>query len=118
MADDFEQLAGKPYPVALVIYPLIESLEDYPFTSIHQQVRELARAAGLPVLDVLPRLADYPTEALQVHSSDHHPNGQAAQVAADAIAAWLKSDLPDYLQGSHGLDRRAPHAGDAADQVD
>lgn len=97
LADDFKRLAEKPYPVALVICPLIESLSNYPFTDIHKQVAGMATEAGLPVLDITPELAKYPTVELQVHPSDHHPNGKAQKIIAEAIAKWLKSDQPEIL---------------------
>ncbi len=98
LGEDIKQLGRQPYPVAFVIFPLVESLEDYPFDSIHQQVAKMAREAGLPVLDVLPQLAKHPTVELQVHPSDHHPNGKALAIAAEAIAVWLKTSQPQILK--------------------
>ena len=100
LAGHFQGFARFPgVQVALVIHPLLEGLEtDYPFTAIHQQVAEMARAAGLPVLDLLPTFRGRKSSALWVHPVDHHPNGRAQALAAGAILRWLRRDLPGFLK--------------------
>src|SRR5204862_1971065 len=84
--------------VAFVIYPLLEDLEaDYPLAPIHARVGDLARAAGLPVLDLHAAFKGRRTASLWVHPIDHHPNGEAHAIAARAIVEWLRRDVPSFL---------------------
>lgn len=86
--------------VALVLYPLLIGFEDgYPLQHVHDRVRKMAEAAGLPVLDLAPAFAGHDTASLWVHDVDHHPNGAAHQIAAQALATWLRSELPQFLEG-------------------
>ncbi len=96
---DLRQLAGLPdCRIAFVLYPLMEGLEgDYPLAPIHETVARMAREAGLEVLDLTPAFRGQNTSALQVHSADHHPNGQAHAIAAKAIVEWLRRDVPGFL---------------------
>jgi len=100
MAEYFNGFAALPdCRVALVLYPLMESLEsDYPFVSIHELVSKMAKAAGLPVLDLAPVFSGRNTVSLQAHPTDHHPNGKAHALAADAIATWLREDVSGFLK--------------------
>jgi hypothetical protein len=83
----------------LVLYPLLEGLEQgYPLKEVHARVAEMARKAGLPVLDLAPAFADQTTAKMWVHSCDHHPNGSAHAIAAAAIANWLQSNDDELLQ--------------------
>jgi lysophospholipase L1-like esterase len=100
LQSDFRSLATIPdCQVALVMYPLLEELEAdrYLFQDIHDQVRSMAVAAGLPVLDLAPVFLGHDSQSLQVHPSDHHPNGRAHQMAAEAIVHWLQQDVPGFL---------------------
>lgn len=84
--------------VALVMYPLLESLEgDYPLQPLHDRVGQFARDAGLPVLDLVPVFRGQQTETLWAHPTDHHPNSRAHAQAARAIAEWLRRDVPGFL---------------------
>ncbi len=91
-----ERLRQNPHcEVALVIYPLIEGLDEgYPFTDIHDRIAEMAREVGLPVLDLAPAFEGADSESLHVHPTDHHPNGRAHAIAAEAIAEWLTASPP------------------------
>ncbi len=81
----------------LVLYPLIDGLESYPLTSIHETVTALAGKFKIPVLDLLSVFAGKNSVSLQVDSSDHHPNGKAHKIAATAIVDWLRKEHPDFL---------------------
>jgi hypothetical protein len=98
---DLSRLAATPgCQIVLVLYPLLEQLETgYPLAPIHQRVAAMAREAGLPVLDLAPVFAGTRTRELWVHDCDHHPNGQTHRRAAEAIIAWLRSDVPGFLEG-------------------
>jgi len=99
LEDDFRRLAERTdCQTVLVLYPLMEGLErDYPLAEVHAQVAELARSAGLPVLDLAPTFAGKRTSSLWVHEADHHPNGRAHSIAARAIVDWLKREHPGFL---------------------
>ncbi len=100
LEEHLRQMANMPRcRVALVLYPLIEGLErDYPLAPIHRCVAEMARRVGLPVLDLAPAFTGHTTPSLQVHPTDHHPNGTAHKIAAEAIVDWLRRDLPWFLK--------------------
>ncbi len=83
--------------VVLVLYPLLEGLEGtYPLAEVHARVATLAIERRLPVLDLAPFFQGQKSEALWVHPTDHHPNGHANRIAADAIRRWLLA-MPGYL---------------------
>jgi hypothetical protein len=100
LAESFRQLAAiDDCRVAFVMYPLLEGLEhDWPLAPIHARVGQMARDAGLPVLDLAPTFAGETTSELWVHASDHHPNGRANAIAAEAIYNWLENDVPGFLE--------------------
>lgn len=79
-------------PTGLVIYPMMYELTDYPLQACHDEVVRRARAAHLPVLDLAPAFAGQDARDLQVHPIDHHPNGRAHDIAARAIAEWLRTE--------------------------
>jgi lysophospholipase L1-like esterase len=94
-----ERLAHLPHcRVAFVLYPLLENLEgDYPLAVVHERVAAMARAAGLPVLDLAPAFAGQTTKELWVHPCDHHPNSRAQAIAGRAIGEWLEHGVPGFL---------------------
>jgi len=81
----------------IVVYPLLVELDDYPLDVVGERIAELCEAAGLPVLDLTPSFRGRDAEALHVHKSDQHPNGDAHAVAAAAIAEWVRAEHPDFL---------------------
>jgi len=92
--------------VAFILYPLMLGVEsEYPLQSVHDQVAGMAKTAGLPVLDLAKVFDGVATESLWVHPSDHHPNGKAHRMAADAILRWLHADVPGFLDNDSSRDR-------------
>lgn len=82
----------------LVLYPLMYGFEGgYPLRFVHDQVRTMAEAEGLRVLDLAPVFDGADTASLRVHPVDHHPNGTAHGKAAAALARWLRDDVPGFL---------------------
>jgi hypothetical protein len=74
---------------AVVVWPLLESLHDYPFESEHRRiVNELTRR-GLNVIDLLPAFEGSDAQELHVHPTDHHPNEVAHKRAAAHILTAL-----------------------------
>ncbi|MBI2372973.1 MAG: hypothetical protein HYV07_03130 [Deltaproteobacteria bacterium] len=94
LRSSFERLREQRCGVSLVIFPLLERLDAYPFAEIHREVTRLATKAGLPVLDLLPAFEGLPTKSLWAHPLDHHPNGRAHAIAAKAIASWVHGRAP------------------------
>ncbi|MCE9634927.1 MAG: hypothetical protein K8T90_04410 [Planctomycetes bacterium] len=79
--------------VGIVVYPMmIGSGAGYPLQACHDQVVRLARQEGLPVLDLAPTFDGEDRTALRVHEVDHHPNGRAHEIAARAIADWIRHE--------------------------
>jgi hypothetical protein len=84
--------------VKIVIYPLMIGFESgYPLQPIHDRIALMAKEAGLDVLDLAPVFAGQKTEDLWVHPIDHHPNGRAHRMAAEAIVRWLREEHPSFL---------------------
>ncbi|REK22324.1 MAG: SGNH/GDSL hydrolase family protein [Planctomycetota bacterium] len=85
--------------VAIVIFPIMRQLDDdYPFLAAHERVAEMATAAGLPVLDLLPEFRGQDARSLWVNAVDNHPNSRGHAIAAKAIARWLREALPEFLE--------------------
>ena len=84
----------------VVVWPLLESLEHYPFTEIHQRLATSLEAKGIAHIDLLSTLSAHETSELHVHPTDHHPNEVAHSLAAQAISEelarrnWLPADSP------------------------
>jgi len=98
LEEQFRGLATRPEgPVALVLYPLMFRLGDYPLAAEHERVARMAHEAGLPVLDLAPTFAAEDERELWVHPVDHHPNPRAHAIAARAIVDWLESEVPGFL---------------------
>ncbi len=86
------------FSLVLVIFPELHNLDgDYPFSAVHQVVRQEAAEAGMLVLDLLETYGGHDDRSLWVHPSDHHPNERAHALAADAIETFLfeRQLLPD-----------------------
>lgn len=93
--------ARQDCPAVLVMYPLLIGFEHgYPLTPIHQTIGRMAREAGLPVLDLAETFRGQKTQSLWVFDTDHHPNGRAHALAAEAIASWLRGEVPSFLASS------------------
>jgi len=76
--------------LVIMLYPLLYSLRDYPFREAHAALREFCAAEGIPFLDLLPAFAVHGERKLWAASSDQHPNELAQEIAAGALAAFLK----------------------------
>ncbi|HAM36766.1 MAG TPA: hypothetical protein DEB40_00540 [Elusimicrobia bacterium] len=76
----------------LVIFPILQDMDDYRFAALHRKVREAGQAAGFDVLDLLESFRNYPqpTRNLRVSRGDWHPNAEGHRLAAEAILTKLK----------------------------
>lgn len=82
--------------MAVVVWPLLQGLgegRNYPFDKMHRLLHEFCEAEGIPLLDLLPTLADIAEETLWVSPFDMHPNELAQQFVTPAIAAFCLEHL-------------------------
>lgn len=78
----------------VVVFPALVGLADgYPYAPVHQRLRELFDLYEIPWLDLLDVYRGREARSLWVHSTDHHPNEVALDLAAEAIAAWIADDV-------------------------
>jgi hypothetical protein len=70
-------------------WPLLVSLDRYPFADVHEEVARFCVAAGIPRHDLLPVLQGRRTESLWVHPVDMHPNEIAHRLAAESLVEPL-----------------------------
>jgi lysophospholipase L1-like esterase len=66
-------------------WPLLVSLDRYPFADVQETIARFCVAAGIPWHDLLPVLQGRPTESLWVHPVDMHPNEIAHRLAAESL---------------------------------
>ena len=69
----------------IATWPLIVSLDRYPFAQVRETIARFCLAAGIPQYDLLPVLRGRPTESLWVHPVDMHPNEMAHRLAAESL---------------------------------
>ncbi len=74
----------------VAVWPLLESLDDYPFEGIHERITAALNERTIPTLDLLETFRGRDTDSLHVHATDHHPNEIAQRIAAEAIADELR----------------------------
>jgi len=86
------------FQVAVVIFPMTEIVpwEHYRYRGVHEQVSREAERNGFPVLDLLDAYSEHDPAALVLSPTDRHPNVLGHQVAAEAIAAFLRQH-PELL---------------------
>ncbi len=78
--------------LAVMVYPLLYELKEYPLYSAHEAVLSFCAAEDIPCLDLLPVFSRYGEERLQAAPSDQHPNELAQGVAAAELAAFLRRE--------------------------
>ena len=78
----------------IVIFPFMEDLGRYGFTDIHEKIRKVAAAHGIPCLDLLPAFAGLGDASMQLSPAfDHHPSARANAVAAGPIEGFILAFL-------------------------
>jgi hypothetical protein len=75
--------AGGRFLVAT--WPLLVSLDRYPFAEVHATIQRFCLSAGIPQHDLLPALRGHETASLWVHPVDMHPNEVAHRLAAESL---------------------------------
>jgi GDSL-like Lipase/Acylhydrolase family len=83
--------SSRGVPLAVVLWPMFERLDAYPFVDQHRLVAETCSRIGVPLIDLLPAFRDHDTSSLWVAANDHHPNAVAQRLAADAVFTDLRS---------------------------
>jgi len=74
----------------VVVWPMLVDLgPDYPHRAKHQLVVAECERLGIPVLDLLPTFEGYEASMLWAARNDHHPNGTAFEMGADAVVRDL-----------------------------
>ncbi len=83
----------------VAIFPFFVDLDgDYPFQEIHDRVRLFCEETGIDVIDLRNAYRDYNGPELWVHPTDQHPNEKAHEIAAEAIAEYLRRPDVDLLK--------------------
>jgi hypothetical protein len=78
------------FKLSIVIFPVLWKLGDYPFKDVHLKVVRFARRSGIACLDLLPAFSDHDGPELWVHPNNQHPNELAHEIAAQAIAKFVR----------------------------
>jgi len=74
----------------VVVWPMLVDLgQNYPHRSKHRVVIDECRRLGIPVLDLLPTFEGHDASVLWAAYNDHHPNGGALEMGADAVVGDL-----------------------------
>jgi len=106
---------GAGVPAWVVIFPILERLDEYPLREIHARVARAARQRGLGAIDLQPAY----TARIQAGDRDLvfnalHPNGRGHQLAAHVVAAHLaRSGARPPPAADPGGRRRLEAMGDA-----
>ena len=79
--------------LAVVVFPLLHRLDDYPLAPAHQLVVQACEEFDVPVLDLHRTFLAHDARDLWVHPTDHHPNARAHALAAEAITPFVESLL-------------------------
>jgi hypothetical protein len=66
---------------------------DYEFRRVHQAIGEIAKARGVPVIDLLDCLSGQDPPSLWVSPGDPHPNNRAQELFAAQLHAALMNSF-------------------------
>jgi len=77
----------------LIIFPMVQSLNNYKFREIHKKVKAVGEKNGFTTIDLLETyLSDpNPERSLRVSQGDWHPNGKGHKLAAEALGRVIKN---------------------------
>jgi hypothetical protein len=87
----------------VVVWPMLVDLgPDYPHRAKHQFVVGECEKLGIPVLDLLPTFEGRVASALWAVKDDHHPNGKALGMGAEAVLRDLAAHgiLPSTVEAA------------------
>jgi hypothetical protein len=86
-----EEAAAAGIDFVVVAYPLMLSMSDYPILDVNQHLSEQAKRIGVELFDLLPAFREHAGINFSVHPIDLHPNSAAQEVAATAVAEFLRA---------------------------
>lgn len=78
---------------ALVLFPWLVRLSDYPLGEVHERMKGVAKRLGVAYLDLLPTYAGRDAEKLRVSLANEHPNVEGHRIAAERIARFLREEV-------------------------
>lgn len=78
---------------AVVLFPWLVRLDDYPLGDVHVRMEGVARRLGVPYLDLLPTFSGRDAERLRVSLANEHPNLDGHRLAAARIAEFLRAEV-------------------------
>ncbi len=88
---------------AVVIYPLLIKREGVLESSAADAiVHEFLRQESIAAFDLAPSFVERDVDALRVHPYDPHPNAEAQQIAAEAVADFLARAFPEAFAPPSG----------------
>ncbi len=100
-------------PLLVVIFPFFHNLDgEYPFQVVHDVVREYCESVEIPVLDLRDSYRDHQGPELWVHPTDQHPNEIAHDIAARAIAEYLRVHANTLLSRAEPLSASGSGGGE------
>lgn len=98
-------------PYALVLFPWLFRLDDYPLDQVHSEVRRVADEMEIPFLDLLKTFRGRSARRMRISVIDEHPSPEAHTLAAQRIVRFLHEQ--GFVQTVPGRSRRGapPHLG-------
>ena len=89
MQSELKKLADyaneKKIRIYLAMVPDVHNLTNYPFSAIHDRVKQLANELGYTYVDLLPGFANLKPEQIWAMPGDPHPNGLGHKIMADQL---------------------------------
>ncbi len=78
---------------ALVLFPVLIRLGDYPLMDVHRSMRAFAHELEAPYLDLLEVFAQRDADSLRVSLANEHPNASGHRLAAERITRFLDEEV-------------------------
>lgn len=76
--------------VKVVVMPMLTRLvEVYPFTGLHEMIRDFCNSEGIEVIDLLETFLGHYDTDLWVHPTDQHPNRIGHRIIGEALCRRL-----------------------------
>lgn len=85
-----DRFHGADADYALVLFPWLIELDDYPLGDVHERIGQVAGRLGVPYLDLLPTFAGRDAALYRNSDVDEHPSALGHELAARAIADFLR----------------------------